>query len=372
MIGKTVGILTYQNAYNNGAVLQAFALQRTIAGLGYTCSVIDYRERYTNGDYWLFRVPWKRSNIKHDIIMLLNLRSHLVSRKRYQRFRSEHLVLTAQSYQSVTDIINGNLSFDAYVAGSDQIWHPLLLDRPCGAVYFLDFVSSGRRIAYGPSFGLSAVPPQYRARAAGFINRFDFLSAREDTGCAIIQEIAGRTAEQVLDPTLLQNASEYDQVAVSPPFDKPYILLYPMQLSDRLQSLALKMRTLLKLPIIAVVPAFFEPWRFSFADKLVFDAGPAEFLGWMKNAAFVCTNSFHGTCFSIIYRKNFLGVPHLGTNTRIHSLLKSLDLLSRHINDPKALLPGDPLLESIDYSIVTLRLKYEINLSMEYLKRALA
>jgi hypothetical protein len=371
MIGKTVGILTYHNAYNHGAVLQAFALQRTLAGLGNACSIIDYDERRPDGDYRLFRVPLTRSNIRHDLLMLLNVRAHRTSRIRYKRFRAEHLSLTAQSYQSIDDIVRGDLRFDAFVAGSDQIWHPLLLDRSCGPIYFLDFVSSGRRIAYGPSFGLSEVPPQYRERTAGFIKRFDCLSAREDTGCKIIQDLTGRAADHVLDPTLLQNASEYDQVAVSPPFDKPYILLYPMQLSDRLQALAVKMRTLLKMPIIAVVPAFFEPWRFSFADKLVFDAGPAEFLGWMKNASFVCTNSFHGTCFSIIYQKSFLGVPHTGTNTRIHSLLESLELRSRQVIERGALSSESPLLESIDYSSVAPRLQQQVNLSMAYLKRAL-
>lgn len=371
-MAKTVGILTVHGGYNFGAVLQAFALQRTISGLGHSCSIIDYREPKPDSDYRLFHVPRNRGSIKHDILMMLNLRSHLMSRKRYERFRSAYLSLTAQSYRSVEDILRGGLRFDAYVSGSDQIWHPYLLDRPCGPIFFQNFVSSGRRVAYAPSFGFSEIPSQYRDRAAESIRRFDFLSAREDTGCAIIRDLTGRSAELALDPTLLQASAEYDKVAVEPSLDKPYILLYPMQLSDRLRELALKVRTCLKLPIVAVLPAFFEPWRFSFADKLIYDAGPAEFLGWMKCAAFVCTNSFHGTCFSIIYRKNFLGVPHSGYNTRSYSLLSRLGLSARQLAEPERLGPDNPLLAPPDYSSVEPHLQQAIEQSLGYLQRALA
>ena len=112
--------------------------------------------------------------------------------------------------------------------------------------------------------------------------------------------------------------------------------------------------------------------RFSFADKVVFDAGPAEFLGWIKNASFVCTNSFHGTCFSIIYRKCFLGVAPAIGNTRLQSLLTCMGLLSRQLSDQYQLAEGDPLLEPIDYAPIELRLQMAINNSLNYLKQAVA
>ena len=368
---RTIGILTYHRADNFGAVLQAFALQRTIAGLGYSCSIVDYRDPQ-EGAHRLFRVPQSRSSTKHDILLLMNLRSHLTAHKRFDRFRSDYLLLTSQSYRSMNDLLQGNLSFDIYVSGSDQVWHPDLLDGPRGPVFFLEFVYGRRRVAYAPSFGLDKMPTQYRDRAARLIRRFDFLSAREDSGCAIIRELTGRKAELVLDPTLLGSATEYNTLAVEPSLRKPYILLYPMQLSDRLRDLALKARASLKIPIVAVLPAFFEPWRFSFADKLVYNAGPAEFLGWMRTAAFVCTNSFHGTCFSIIYRKSFLSVPHLCYGTRVQSLLKRVDLLSRIVDEPDKVAFGDSRIGSLDYSPVKPLLQEAIDKSLGYLKRALA
>jgi len=126
------------------------------------------------------------------------------------------------------------------------------------------------------------------------------------------------------------------------------------------------------MPIVAVLPDHFAPWRFSFADHLVYDAGPAEFLGWMKGAAFVCTNSFHGTCFSLIYRKAFLGVPHVGTATRTVSLLKRLGLLTRLVDDSRGLESGDAIIDPIDYTLVEPRLQEAVGGSLDYLRRALA
>ena len=216
-MAKTVGIITYHAADNFGAVLQAFALQRTIANLGASCSIIDYREPHNDNAYRLFHTPRNRSSIKRDFLMLLNLRSHIKAKNRYKQFRADYLCVTAHSYRSLDNLLHGSLSFDAYVSGSDQVWHPYLLDRSCGPVYFLDFAGTGRRIAYAPSFGLTQMPIQYRERAAGFIRRFNFLSAREDTGCTIIRDLTGRTAEHVLDPTLLQPLAEYNKVAAPPP-----------------------------------------------------------------------------------------------------------------------------------------------------------
>lgn len=111
---------------------------------------------------------------------------------------------------------------------------------------------------------------------------------------------------------------------------------------------------------------------YPFADKLVCDAGTTEVLGWMKNAAFVCTYSFHVTCFPIIYRKSFLGVPCSMANTRLQSLLECVDLPLSQMTDPERLGPGDSLFEPLDYSSVEPRLKQAIDPSLDYLRRELA
>lgn len=368
---KTVGVLTFHDAYNFGAVLQVFALQRTIVSYGYSCSIINYRRP---GVYPLLSYPKSINDIKSDILKIFNMQSHLKLRKRFSDFLTSYLTCTTRIYRSLDDFFRVNPIFDIYVTGSDQVWNPYLLDRQggMGSIYYLDFVSSGRRVAYAPSFGLSEIPEAYKDRISGFLRRFDFLSSREDTGCINIHELTGMNATHVLDPTLLQDSSEYDKVAVDPSFSRPYILMYPMQSSEPLKRLVLTVRKNLGLPIVAVLPSHFNPGKFTFADKVVFDAGPAEFLGWMKDASFVCTNSFHGTCFAIIYRKTFLGVqPSIG-NTRIQSLLECMGLSSRQVLNPERLASKDALFEPIDYFFVEKPLDQAIKKSLDYLKIALA
>ena len=369
---KKVGLLTFHNAYNFGAVLQAFALQRTIQSMGYSCSIIDYARPLQGSGYQLFVFPKKIGHMIYDLRVLSNLRSHFTLRKRFATFSGQHLTLTPRSYRSARDLRRDYPEFEVFVVGSDQVWHPHMLDNETAPIFYLDFVASGRRVAYAPSFGLSEIPKPCHERAAAFIRGFDFLSAREDSGCRIIHELTGRKADYVLDPTLLLSAVEYDKVAVGPAKSEPCVLLYPMEMSKSLNDLARSIRARLKLPLVAVVPIYFNPRKFRFADQVVFDAGPAEFLGWMRKAAFVCTNSFHGVAFSVIHRKTFLCVTHSVANTRIHSLLNRIGLTRRQITNPSDSLPGDSLFAPMDYSSIEPCLQNGIDASLDYLKRALA
>ena len=369
---NNVGLVTFHSLYNLGSALQAFALQRTIQSLGCSCSIVDYLRSNQGTPHQMFQVPTNPGSVMHDCLSLSTLRSQIVLRRRFAGFRQRHMALTPKSYRSIEALCEDASAFDAFVTGSDMVWHPAWLAKPYGPVYYLDFAKSARRIAYAPSFGVSEIPAKDRERVAAYLRPFAFLSAREDTGCRLVKDLVGREAPHVLDPTLLQPASEYDKVAIAPARNKPYILLYPMQWSSDLCRMAMIVRERLQLPLVAVVPIYRNPWKFRFADKVVYDAGPSEFLGWLKDAAFVCTNSFHGTAFSIIYRKQFLSSPAATMNTRLLSLLARLGLLDRQMKDIKDLNQGDALLRTIEYASCNERLSLAVEESMQYLRRALS
>ena len=370
---KAVGIVTLHRSYNLGAVLQAFALQSTIRNLGYSCTIIDYIAPSLWADYLKGLFDSKgHSGRAHNLRVLWHFCSLVRLQRRFDEFRTRLLMVTSQSYRTVHDLARDRLPFDAFVAGSDQIWRPKFDDERI-KFFCLDFVSSGRRIAYAPSFGVSKLPKFHYERMTGLIRHFDSLSAREDSGCGIIHELTGRKAEHVLDPTLLLSIAEYDKITIAPPQKGPFILLYPMECSKELLRLARNIRACLKLPIVVVVPVYYtQNSFFKFADRAVRDAGPAEFLGWMKHASMVCTNSFHGIAFSLVYRKNFLSVPHSTMNDRLRSLLECMGLLSRQVSGLQELRPSDPLLGPIDYAPAERRLQEAKDRSMDYLRQALA
>jgi len=333
------------------------------------CTIVDYLRELENDPYKLFVKPTNLSSFSHDVYNLINLRSQLRMRFRFQQFLQKNFTLTEQVFSNSEQVAARCPKYDIYLTGSDQVWHPDMLRGKHGAVYYLSGVH-GRRVAYAPSFGVSVIPPDLANAVAGFLNRFDFLSAREDTGCNIIKRLTGQSVAHVLDPTLLHMAARYEDVIIEPAQDTSYILLYPVEMSRRIRDVAIELRRHLKLPIVAVVPVYFPPQRCAFADLVISDAGPGEFLGWVKRSSFVCTNAFHGVAFSLIFQKDFLTIPVNDTNSRTISLLRQLNLLTRQMNHCDDVQNATRTV--VDYLVVERQLAILRRESLAYLQRSLA
>jgi hypothetical protein len=266
-----------------------------------------------------------------------------------------------------------NEEYDAFVCGSDQIWAPTFFNEK----YFLSFVENpNKRIAYAPSIGLTKIDDPYvKMRMAEHLKGFVSLSVREEQGAEIIKRISGKKAQVVLDPTLLLTSEEWDKLA-SPSLgmidrNKPYILCYFLGTDKSNRSHALEMSKKLGLPL-KVIPVFQRDVRWG--QKILTGIGPAEFLTLIKNAALVCTDSFHGTCFSILYQKPFLAYERFKShdennqNSRIHHILRLLGLDYRLVEDTNA--PYDNPFEC-DYSDCNKRLEEKRTESVAFLSNAI-
>ena len=95
---------------------------------------------------------------------------------------------------------------------------------------------------------------------------------------------------------------------------------------------------------------------------------PGEFLSYIKYADLVLTDSFHGTCFSIIYNKEFIDILPGVTGTRITSLLKVFSLNDRLVKDYNDV---SILQKRINYSDVNSKLKKEQSDSMKKLTKVI-
>ncbi len=369
---KSVGLITYHYFHNYGAVLQAFALSFVISKLGYVCRIIDFRpERNLSRSFGFSRNP---RNWPGALARLVFWQDHLKYRKRFDDFITSYLPLTDQCYRSAAELCQNPPRFDTYVCGSDQIWHPLLLKREFGLPFLLNFAPPGsRKVAYAPSFGVSEIPEEYKDTIARHIAHFDSLSVRESIGQRIVLNLTGRIAAHVLDPTLLLQPDDYRKIAVEPAIKKDFVLVYPMELGkdNSFERLVKLVRARLKLPFVFVFPDSYSNVWLHFANHLCLDAGPREFIGLFARASFVLTNSFHGTAFSILFGKPFLGVPHSLTNVRIINLLEMLELADRQLAQPELVNENAELLEPIDYSHAHQLLQVEVERSLEYLRNAL-
>lgn len=317
---KKVGILTY--AYNNyGGCLQAYALQaylKTFPGLE-VCNIDLFTpERIRKERIFYTNEP----NVAvHAATLLLTLLRYSGLRRRHQRiqrFKERYLSLkVCQSYEEIAALLG---EMDVLVSGSDQVFNPVY---PTRRIFYLDFPHEGiRKVAYAPSFGISYFSSETEREIAPWVRDFDALSCREWEGAEFLSRITGHDVPVLADPSLLLTSEEWAKVAVSPLIDGEYIFVYDLNGGRELIDIALKIKKRTGLPIVCQTQ---KVRKFYPIDRQIYDSGPAEFLGWIRHAAYVVTDSFHGTLFSALFQRRFhTYVAYPRTASRIGNLLSML------------------------------------------------
>lgn len=267
-------------------------------------------------------------------------------------------------------------SRDIIIAGSDQIWNPAWTDD----AYFLNFVPDyNGKIAYAASMGTNSVSQAFLEHVVPLINRFDFISVREESAKEILQPYVDKPIKVVLDPTLLLRREEWDEIAVQPTIPEPYIFVYLLGEKREHRRLIKKYAKTLGLKIVFLphVHFRFNPADCFFADYNLYDVGPREFVGLIKNAETVITDSFHGCVFSIIYQKKFWALKRHkdsekeNMNSRLYTLFDSLGLRDRLIEDESATYDAKSLNRQIDYSMVETKLEALRKDSSDFLLNAI-
>ena len=309
------GILTFHNARNYGAVLQAWATQEFLLMRGIDAEVIDYRSPVIESSYRVWQAG--RDGLK----ALPRALSRMVRYSRFESFVGRNLRLSSSRYgdgDRIDDI------YDAILFGSDQVWNPALSDG-FGGPYWGGFQSSARKIAWATSMNAGALGPDEAAAVQRLLKGFDAVSVREESLRELLQPLCARTVECLPDPTLLLDREKWLTVA-SPVRRRGYVLAYPMVWEDKVVQAAREIAAKRGLPLVILSKkALWRPRK----DTVQW-AGPAEFLSLVEGAACIVTSSFHGTAFSVIFRKPFLSiVPHGERNLRVESLLSSLALEDR-------------------------------------------
>lgn len=352
-----IGIITHHYTANYGAVLQAYALSRFLQSLGHKVSIIDYRPWQLKTSYVLWDSKWD------------SLVPRLQSRYRFHQFAVEHLTLTPQTYFTRSAIQKHPPKMDAYICGSDRIWNwypfPYKHFNP---VYFLDFVDAetSTLIAYAAGFSRLEILPEHREEIISLLRRFDHISAREESGKRIVQDLLGIEVPIAIDPSLLLQASEYQKV------ESPtnicgageYIFVYNLEYSEGFAHLVEKVAEIIKLPIIvtgySLIPSV----------HTAFDAGPPEWLWLLRNARYVCTNSFHGITFSLIFKKQFIAYKRTYGNDRLETILRLADLEDRLCMPESTGSEETKLMRPIDCCRIGSLLSRHVELSKQFLKSA--
>ena len=263
----------------------------------------------------------------------------------------------------------------AFVTGSDQVWNPNYFQ----SMMMLDFVKSNKikKIAYAPSIGVSELSKQTRKKYRKLLSSYSAIGMREKQAADLISDISPVPVKTVLDPTLLLNDNDWNQLADKAEVDKawdadkPYILCYFVgHRNDYCDYINLvKEKTGMNCIIIPM------DVDLSNCGTVATGIGPKEFIWLIKNANIVCTDSFHATVFSIQYRKEFYVLKRFDDNSktsqngRLYEILDTYQLRSRWITNESEFIRKDDINYEIVYRILNDKRKYSENYLMDALER---
>lgn len=329
-----IGIVTYWNSNDNyGQQLQYFATQTFLKALGHEAFLVRYVPQHKRKHKNIFKQIaklFKPIYLKYAISIFTTpiknkfintfYQNHYIDRK-FEIFRNKYF--NATCLYSEKELYINPPRADLFLCGSDQIW--------CGAgndkIYFLDFTELPK-IAWSCSFGrnLSSLSELEKSQTSSLIKKFKHITVRENEAIKICNALGRNDVELMCDPTLLNSVDKYlDIIDTSIDTENSafvYYLGHKTYISDNqiykyFKRSGIKTIFTSSQGITNRIPKTFPTIE--------------EWLGCIKNANFVVTNSFHGTIFCLLFNKNFAVIPLKieGANTRITTLLNSIGLENR-------------------------------------------
>ncbi len=348
-----IGILTYSFTKDNyGQVLQYLATQVYLAQRGHEAILVE-----PNGwrKTWMRRFKGKIINLMHktkswldmnkqmskpatndleDVTILeVDKRKNAIFRqwaevterkekenpRGFEQFREKFF---NRAYGTYDDILEGG--YKAFCIGSDQTW------SSAGWHMMLGWVPKKyKRFSIAPSVGHRQYTNEQIESFKEELNNFDFITVREDNGLDLCRRCGYTSAIKVLDPSFLLTSDAYepyiDDIGNT---NKPYVFIY--LLGGEIQP------SLKEMVDFCHNNGYDIKYVESQGREENYESIPArvgQWIGLIKNASYVLTNSFHGMAFSVIYRKPFLVFPLVGImesmNGRIYDLANTLRLNNR-------------------------------------------
>lgn len=354
---KKVGLITYYGE-NYGGMLQAYALQRHVRDLGYDCGIIDNSFLYTGSGRGGKAILRKLGVVLKNPVDYMRRRNQMrrsagqraQKSARFAQFAQAHLRVDPTGFTSYEQYVQTPPEYDIYLCGSDQIWNPNLYSD--NGFYFAGFAPENKRkLAYASSIGVSSVTAEQAAFMKPFLERLDVISTRETDGTRIVEEITGKPARTVIDPTLLLNTQQWSEVAAPRMVEEPYVFCYFFGERDYYEQVK---ETVKKLTGLKLVSIPYVARELSDNNEKIYDAGPAEFVSLIQHASLVLTDSFHATVFSLNFKTPFLTLCRFakndpkGMNSRLNTILSAVGLEERLMDEHDCV--NEQLLQPMDFT----------------------
>lgn len=376
---KIAQITAYRISY--GSLLQAFATQIAFKKYGMALELFCFE-------------PSGRDNFKRRLVKSIRRPNVIVEKiKEYWSdfVHSGYLNMKKKRNKKFSDFIYRNIvctevlttieqrdrkirEYGIVLSGSDQTWNPVNF----GEKYFTcEFIPEEiKLVSYASSFGTEKIPHGQEDGTRRYLGRFTKISLRETSGREIVKKLTGQTYPVVLDPTLLLKSDEWDRYVPSKKqIEKKYILTYFLsaQKEFRKKVMDLKQETNFQVVTVPHVARYVQA-DIDYSDILANGCAPGEWIELIRDAEYICTDSYHGMIFSIIYKKQFIVMKrfrdgsNMSANTRIYEVLDKLGLKNRLWNGGNIYLQ---MKQKIDYDLVETKLMEYREMSYQYIENIL-
>ena len=351
-----IGIITFHWATNYGAILQSYALQEYLKKMGHDVHIINYRPKQYN------KTLIKCILSPRFWLTPLKLKDYFKEQK-LEEFRKEYLNET-RLYESLDDLKSNPPNMNVYICGSDQIWNPSFTTLGEGkktTSYYLDFGSIHiKRIAYAVSFGCEDLPIDAAIIAKNYLQNFNAISVRENSGLKIVKNLGYSNPVLLCDPTMLLNSDDYSLLLKAKNNTKNNTVFnYFLRGKDE--------------RVHALNKILSNDYALITDRKILSSNSITDWLGNIKYSSVVVTNSFHGMVLSIIFKTPFIVIGAKGAasamNDRFRTLLQFLDLQERMIDsiDPDKI--NELMNTEIDWTNVHEKIRILQDNSLSFLEK---
>ncbi len=365
---------------NYGACLQAYALQQSIKKLDCEAKILNFT-RYNSNKKKFFEVIKYFVYFSFKFVFPISQISEKIKLKKvFKNFRRNYLEFdTTYKGRDFKSFKKFNDHYNYFVCGSDIIWNPNLRydNIKFDMLYFVS--DENKKIAYAPSFGIYEFPQNRIDECKKYLERFDYLSTREDTGVKILKDTFGLESMHVLDPSLLLSKNEWERLIVdsSLKIENEYCLFYVFDEFDLN-------------PIIDKIlkESTYDVYLLTFSNKnnikknprvkrINKNCGPIEFVYLIANSKCVFANSFHAVAFAInmnvpfiVFKRDSFNASK-SINSRMESVTRFFKLTDRMQKFDEIINKNINDLIDLDYSEANDILKDEREKSLSYLKKSL-
>lgn len=345
---KNVGLVTFWD-YNYGSSLQCYATKNVIKSFGYRCDLIEEKHtgkatKYKNIFKKLFVIPYKILRYPGFFKAYCEMRKHAKTagsslsektRREIHFFGKTELQPKELTRKTLKRIGNSD-DYVAFITGSDQVWGGHFVEQTYGN--FLEFAPKKKRISYAASFGSNKIANYNVSKYRKGVNGIKSISVREDAGVEVIKQLTGQEVVKMPDPTILLSIDEWlDFSSCISKEENQFILVHFL---DSLSNDAINtIKLITKQTGFKVICLGWKREELSIFENSIFvDGDPRKYISLIRDASFICTDSFHTTLFSLRFKKQFYTFPRQYIHSfsqagRLSTLLKDCNCLDRYIKE---------------------------------------